>query len=392
MSVGIKYVTLIIAVFALNQELIITPHLSDFSYYAMMIFGFILLLLKSKNIYFNVLLVLFIIIAIYSLLINQIPHIFKAPQRLIAFVIVSGFVGPLISSEFCYAVRQNIFIFTNRLLIITVCISCLTYFLNINIPGTILWGGIFISSMTIGPLAGIALLVLLYLIHSDSYKINKGLQKLLIITGLLLSFIALLLASSRAAILGLITGVVFFYYKLYQQRLLKFLSVILVTSLAILVTFPLWSEYTGGIKEKNIAAEGDLVASRREIWQYRTEEFLTSPILGIGFATANLMAFGVNADTGEIEPGSSWMSILSMVGILGLIPIVFLFLYFIRYLVRNNENCAENAVLGGILFLFVTHMFAEGYFLFSGSFLFFYIWLLLGMIDGYGKYKHVRVI
>jgi hypothetical protein len=68
-----------------------------------------------------------------------------------------------------------------------------------------------------------------------------------------------------------------------------------------------------------------------------------------------------------------------MVGVLGFIPIVLIFTNSMIFIIRTKRQTLKGAVLGGLLVFFITHMFCRRLLLSSGGFLFFYVWLLLGV-------------
>lgn len=137
---------------------------------------------------------------------------------------------------------------------------------------------------------------------------------------------------------------------------------------------------------KSIEAGG--LASSREIhWQTRIEEFKTSPFMGIGFASVSTTMEGSTFDitSGQVETGSSWLSVLSMMGIFGFVVFIVLFIKTLRVLYRLAEvDIRYIAYLTALLVFWMIHMMAEGYILGAGGFLFFNVWLLLGYIHALG--------
>jgi O-antigen ligase len=134
---------------------------------------------------------------------------------------------------------------------------------------------------------------------------------------------------------------------------------------------------------------GDITSSRTNLWNARLTEFSSSPIVGIGFASVNVdlnEEARFDEETGKVEPGSSWLAILSMTGILGFL---FFFIMFVKYFLfiwkKANSNNIYLCLLGSLLVFYAIHMLGEGYIISSGSGLFFYFWLLLGVIDIYNK-------
>ena len=395
----IKYTGYAIAFIAFNQVLVLTPGISANLYYLFIGIAFLVGFYYRKDFSINPLMVWFLLVAAISLLVNVIPEFFNSPFRLITFAVVTGLVGPIVFTAGLNNLRRFIFKGLNNLIFVVGALSFLLYVTGISLGrNTGGFAGFFNHSMMMGPVAGIALIVGFYRFYSFGSPIFKTTRnkRWLTAIALVLLFIILLLSSSRAAILGASAGLLFFFYKVYQQRITRFLSVIFMLVMILLVTFPLWSDFTRGIANKQTAIQesGDLITARRDHWTARTAEFYSSPFFGIGFATVSTESNREDFDekTGTIEPGSSWLAILSMVGVLGFIPVFWIFLRNMYFLTVNKSKTLKTAALGGLLVFFITHMFAEGYFLSSGSFLFFYVWLLLGIIDIFRRTGKVIII
>lgn len=396
-SVLLNYCSIIIAIIAVNQTLILTPKLPQTAYYAVMSIFLLFGLFKSKSLNFNVLTVWILIASIISILINDVPELFRSPERLLSFTIMIALIGPLFSSVGLDQIKTGIFSQINKLLILVGVFSFFTYLFRIPLPyGPAGWAGFYFHPLTLGPLAAIAVILTLYMRFTRN-KIKVITQKrYLIDLAIVFSFFCVILASSRAAILGLIAAVLFFFYKLYQGLFSKFLTSVFILFMFILVSFPLWSDFSEGITQKNKIAlkKGDMTFSRKASWNKRLKEFNSSPLFGIGFATVKTINNKSEFKTpnGGIEPGTSWLSILSMIGIFGFIPVIILFGQYILFLLRDQQNRITSAALGGLLFFFITHMFAEGYFLASGSIMFFYIWLLLGFLEIYKRNRDLTIL
>ncbi len=388
--------TVIIALTAILQALAFSVTIPQPVYYGIISVAIIFVLINSRSLNLNWTIIFFIGAAILSLILNTVPPIFKAQQRLIAFILILSLVGPLINSNYSYSLKLSLFNYLNKIILFLASASFLTYLLGISLGITGKNAGLFNHSMMLGPIAGVSLINAIYL--KTKLKNKQKSKKIIFVLNftLILLFLSLLISSSRAAIIGTVVGIIFYFYKLYQSRFSKFYKTIFSISLLILISFPLWADYTTGVinKMEYSQSQNDFAASRRDHWGKRLSEFNSSPVYGIGFATVDVKSgkfIDWNKENGGIEPGTSWISILSMTGILGFIPIVIFFLIQIRFIINNKENIDENAVLGGILFFFITHMFAEGYFLAAGGLLTFYVWLLLGIINGYKKYKFVEI-
>lgn len=388
----------IVAFGAVNQALSFSPLIPQAFYYLLMVFGFVFILAQKPE-KVNFLAFLFIIASISSLLVNDVPPLFSANERLLVFVLISSVAGPLLNSPNISLFRNHIFCLINRILILFSALSFLTYILGIAFPwsGTGANSGLFNHSLMLGPLSAVSLLLLVY-IKIDFVNLNLNVKyKKYVNFLILLVFMALIVSSSRSSILGLVAGLLFFIYKVNQNKFRKFISTIFKVILIIVISSPIWFSYTEGLRQKMEYADsqGGLASSRNAHWDARLYEFNSSPLFGIGFATADIkspIAIGINEQTGGLEPGSSWIAILAMTGIFGFIVVVLLFLRLFVFLWREKNNLSKSGILGALLLFFSLHMAAEGYFLAAGSFLFFYIWLLFGVIEGYKQYKILKVI
>lgn len=125
-----------------------------------------------------------------------------------------------------------------------------------------------------------------------------------------------------------------------------------------------------------------LTSSRDAKWDARINEFLDNPVFGIGFATQT--HYTPDDDeawiktTGNIEPGSSWLALLAMTGIIGfiLIAIINYRILHTLYLYRAKPI---DILLFTLIIFFILHGIIEGWIIFAGGYIFYLYWLLLGM-------------
>jgi O-antigen ligase len=143
-----------------------------------------------------------------------------------------------------------------------------------------------------------------------------------------------------------------------------------------MLTYPLWDDFMAGIESKS-STQSELGAygSRTEKWTARLIEFGSSPIVGIGYASVDSRLDDVGVG-GVIEPGSSWLAILSMTGIIGFILVISILIKPLRYL--KSHPTPYNALLLGLMAYVCTHMISEGYIFAGGSALCFIAWLIFG--------------
>lgn len=387
-----KYLSILTALITLNQAFILTPAIPQPIYYSIFV-GFIgVFIFIVKGVKIEPLMLFFLLLAGFSILANDIPGYIQAPFRLLSFILIVSLIGPFFQSPSLNFFKARTFQFSNQLLLLLGALTFFVYILPLGIPqGRGGFTGFMVHSMTLAPFLGVALILALHKLYEfQGFRPSKS-RKYLLIVAIVLIFISHLLASSRSAILASIGGAAFFFFKYYQRRLGRL--VLLYVSLPLLVVFsyPIWEGYTEGIQRKMEYNErnDDLYASRRSNWDTRLAEFKSSPIIGIGFAH---ITDHVDIETGTSEPGSSWLAVLAQTGVLGAGVVILLFLGNLWMLIRDKENTLMAATLGGLLVLFILHMMAEGYLLASGSYLFFYLWLLLGNIQLYKTYKNFRII
>ena len=184
-------------------------------------------------------------------------------------------------------------------------------------------------------------------------------------------------AASRSAFLAAIAGVLAMLYT-YSKSYGQFIKIILTVFFVGAVTFPLWNGAMNALESKNNAniETESMSASRDSKWNNRLAEFESSPLFGIGFATCNLEHTEDYNAEGGIESGSSWLTILSTMGLIGFIAFMFMMKGSIHSVFRRRTR--ESALLMGLLTFISLHMMAEGYIIYGGSQLCFTAWLIIG--------------
>ncbi len=375
----LKFVALFVTVAVINNMISITPGTPQVIYFGSIAFAGIVGL-SSRILKINGYLLFIFFAAFLSILFNKIPDFYKSPQRLLTFGIALLLISPMITTTGLSRIRQYIFRYINKALIAIVFISIIGKFSGVY-PGmgpADIFQGITVHSMMLGPIAAIVLLISIYgFIKNRKDKIASY----FFIVSFVFAFIALLLASSRVAVMGAGFSLMLFLYQYYRDTIGKFFGVLILFMILLFATSSIWYGYTERIQMKNQSSEmsGSLISSRKDQWNYRIEEFKSSPIFGIGFAS---MQKGlINKNTGVIEPGSSWLAIFSMVGLIGGIPFFVLIISLFMKLWKTKKRIIENSVLFAMLGFFIVHWSAEGYIFAAGAFLFFYSWLLIGVID-----------
>lgn len=341
-------------------------------------------LLRGKIKIANIYCVFFILASFLSLLVNEVPEYFMAWYRLAYFIILLLVVSPIIYSR-RFSVFRIYFIKYTIIILTFFCLcSFFCYFIGVNFmtvkgeyvdisSGT--FAGLFSHSMFLGPLASLATIFMLVCF----LYLRKN---IFIILGFI-CFGALLFSASRGALISCILSILNVIYIYSNKKVVNFIKYIFIFSLFIFVTYPIWGGYATMIIEKqsNNKEFGGTFYSRENKWESRMQEFDSSPIFGIGFATVNPELDTVDKEKGIIEPGSSWLGVLSMTGILGIVPFLFIFIKCYSDLLKLKENSIISLFLLGGLVFFMSHFLVEGYVLAAGNYLCLLCWSMLGGID-----------
>lgn len=307
---------------------------------------------------------------------------FRSWERFLYFSLLMFAISPIIRSKFAISFRAKVL---NTVIIISFVISFASffcYFLGINLmsredvyfavvegmSGT--FSGIANHSMILGPLSGISVIAL----YSKWWESKKWAFILLMLP----CVGSLLLAASRSALLACLGGLLIMIYMASKKKII-FIRTLLVVLFLAMLSFPLWKPFTEGMTKKQEARTeaGGTFDSRTDKVEARCYEFTESPLFGVGF-TSILPSSGDAYDkkTGTIEPGTSWLFVLSSTGLIG-----FTFFLFIAYRslrrTLKSQSMQKILMLGLIAFICI-HLLVEGYIFSPGSPLCFVTWLILG--------------
>ena len=232
-----------------------------------------------------------------------------------------------------------------------------------------LFGGLINHSITLGIISGIAICGLLYV------TIRKSWKYLFLIFPCLCS---IFFAASRGALIATICSVIImllFSCKNYLLR--KKVFKLLLIAIPVLLYLIANTNVLEGINQKNSSNTGNLLSSREYKYTARIEEFKSSPILGVGFCAIDDNGNdSFNEETGGIEPGTSWLALLSMTGLIGFSLFIYIYIGCFKILITADTN--NSLLLVGLLSYFGVNMFSEGYILSAGSPLCFLLWLVIG--------------
>ena len=319
-----------------------------------------------------------------NVLLTSPDHIFNSWMRLALFSMVFVFASPLLKSPSFGMFRKKMLMGILFLCVLLGIGSFVCYFLGINYmpsqyDGSVMndyygsaggFSGLLLQSIILGMFCGLGMIYLLYRSQLRPRRERVWYYVLIAILAL-----TVLMSASRSALLSAIMGGLIMLYQLYEKHG-KFVQVLMTILLVGTLTLPLWESFTTGLETK-IEANKELGAygSRTEKWSARMAEFSSSPLIGIGFASVD-KRLDVVGMGGIVEPGSSWLCILSMTGIVGFI--LFAIILFRPFQYLKSHSTPYNALLMGLLVFISSHMISEGYIFAGGSPLCFIAWLIFG--------------
>jgi len=325
-----------------------------------------------------------------SIIIASPNPLFNSWLRFLNFVLVFIAVSPLLKNPKAKDFRIHAFNVFLGLAVIFSVASFFAFFLGINMMRVSeassdifdvesmeviqnqagLFGGFFIQSMTLGPIAAVSAIVCYY-----KFIVKKN--KAFAVLGIM-SVGACMFAASRAAFAAMLVAAAVTTYYLADSSA-QFRKWTVRWSIILLVTFPVWFGATYLMQQKgnrDIESKG-MIYSRVGKFERRIYEIKEKPISGVGFCAIDPQSGdGYNPITGQIEPGSSWLAIPAQTGLIGLI-------IFIGIVYKSGKKIfllqrRERALVLGVLTMFLVHFCAEGYILSAGGTLSFLAWLTLG--------------
>lgn len=384
-----NYLGWFLAFMIVSNSTTLLPFSWGTGYYAIMLFTMTFLLLRGR-VKVRLFMICLYLAAAASIALNDVPAFFKPWGRLGTFIMLTLVVSPAIAGKYAETFKVRLFASSVWLLFLCTVFSIFTLFLGTGRGFLTPWfQGIMCHSMIMGPVSVLCMLFCLYQLQSTNYKKRARYIFIAILIG---AFLCLLQAGSRAALIGGIASFAAFLYFRYKSSLSRVFSRFFIVIFLLFLSFPLWFSYAEKIIEKNQGNTSTLdTSSRAGHWEQRINEWSSSPVYGIGFATVDAEAenSNYNASTGGIETGSSWLSVLSMTGTLGGICI---FIIFLTALVKCwkllHKFPALGAFLISLMIFFIFHMMAEGYIFAGGNFLNTLLWLIIGTI--YSVSQHLQ--
>lgn len=329
--------------------------------------------------------------AILSLVFNDIPPVFQAWKRLLYFILMSIPISPFISNEKFDLYRIKALYFAMWFSVFIGVASFFCYLLGINYMYNFIageysnnkagwFGGITVHSMLLGPLSALGATFLTW--YVTDYMLSSRRNRILAYIGIFMCIATAMLSASRGSTVAALLGCSIVYILKNGKTGSKITSGLIGLLIIGIVVQPLMKPFTAAVIEKqsNSIKSGSTFKSRSGKWENRLLEFASNPIVGNGFCTVSVDTKDYSKD-GVVETGSSWLSVLSMLGLVGTGCIwVLVFNPIILIYKRCNRS---DVLFFGIFCVFLLHMATEGYIFAGGNFMFFYFWLFVGAMHAY---------
>lgn len=372
---------------------------SSVLYYALLIYLALLSIVKHQQESKSA--ILFVLVCALSILFGNPSPLFKSWMRLGLFALLVTAYFPVFRSEYFDKLKVRAFPLMLIILGFTSVGSFIAYFFGINYMtkafgafadsvtvDTAGWfGGLTYQSMMLGPICALALTFFVWLMIE---KMRTKRMKWMVGTLAFMALCCMMLTASRSANAAGIIGVIIILFLNYRTRLGKIAQIAIIIVVGIFALSPIYMPYADKVlsKQMNNASSGSTFASRAGRWEHRMEEFSEYPFFGYGFVAIDTKNVGeYMPSTGIIEPGSSWLAILSMTGIAGMVCFLVMFLSTcskLYNLFRYDDD--EWALLHlGILAVFSIHFIAEGYVFSGGGALCFLFWFFFGCAYSFAR-------
>lgn len=362
--------TAVAAALAILPLMLVSADGATITYYALLVLLPVVKLWKARSI--SVLLIIGLISAGIGILLSNPLPVFRPWERLAMFALMLAGIGPLFGGEKNELISRRLFGYLTFFCLIIGAASAVCAAVGINY-GAGGFSGLTAHSMLLGPLSGIGVL---YALHGSAERHLSGKRWSLFLSGCgILCLISELLAASRSALLATAAAALYLLLRMPRGKGM----LLLILGLVCLALLPFTGDLAAGILGKMDAAReaGSIFSSRAELWHDRWEEFSHHPFLGVGFASQSIITFTHSAQSGIIEPGSSYLGSLSMLGLTGAIP---LFLVIARALYRGMTAQGMPRLSTCVLIFFCVHMAFEGYLLSAGSILCILLWSCISAI------------
>jgi O-antigen ligase len=318
-----------------------------------------------------------LLIATTSISLIHCERLAFALPRWLGWVMLLLALGPINSTAGARFLRRQMVTVMNGAFIVITFLSLVWWIGGLPNLGRGDFTGVMGHSMVLGPIAGyVAVLAVVRLF-------SKGSLFWVLPCGN--AWMVLMLASSRAALAAAVIGTLVIIAVNFKRNLV--LAFLLLAAAALVAIMPTASincalEFLPGSLTEGLVNKS-WNNSRELHWNARWDEFLSSRATGVGFASAWEDTVGVDEETGGVETGSSYLSILSMTGCLGACAWLALAATLAYRVLRSWQRIGnrERLAICGMASFWAVHLGAEGYVYAVGSLMGAAFWLWLGSLN-----------
>ena len=287
--------------------------------------------------------------------------------RWVGWVLLLGAAGPMFLNEL--GLKLRILFWARRLVVVCAIGSLAINLVGIRLNGRGAFPGLMSHSMLLAPVSALAVI--------DLFGRQQKQYSQLRLIMLVLCCLACIGAGSRGSVIALAAGV---SVHIASRREGLYLVVLAAVGLMLVSYVELnRANYTDRLGNSVFAelAEKGTNNTREQLWGFRLEEFMANPVNGVGFQQQRLYRAGTEREF--LEPGSSYLAILSMTGVIGATGFIWLAICLFRALATSS--CVPDRyrdLLRGWMAFFAVHFVVEGYVFACGSLLCMLFWLSAG--------------
>lgn len=346
---------------------------------------------ECRSLKFCSLIVAYFIVALASILINQIVNA-SILGRFVSFLCIIITYGPLCTNSLINEKRKSVlFTLFYSFAVITI-ISVVLMFLGIvprinpneNAGG---FSGILNSSMLLAPIAASAAF------GGISLLMNFNKYKHLTILFVLLCIFVLFISGSRSALAAFFIALAIFLWALFQKQVYKLLLNIMLPFICVVGV----AKFVCNINLSNLSifeviqkkqqVEDTLQQNSREKkWNRRVDEFESNPFLGIGpFSVDESYSRDDISSSGSIEYGTSWLALLSTTGVMGFLLIFIFYMKTALSLWKKRIQDKNSLILLMLVIFYGLHLLFEGYMFSARNILTVFFWCLMSCAYSHDK-------
>ena len=394
--------TMAIIISALEALRFITPSLCGFTIPSYCIaeavlFTLLLAVVITPDLRFKRILAILCVEMAFSNMVNKPAVFFESYPRLGFFVLMIAFLSPLIGNQQLKTARHvawKALIVGLLVLLYVSFILYIGYLIEIAPSSLYSFRGLAGHGNMMGVICAFSLILSFWQLCSS----NKITWRLIFwALTLLIALLMLISTGSRSSNLGTVVAIIVISCLTINRQTVYKIGGIMAGMVLIVVAEVSFGGAKAIIHKNEIARNNNsLTYSRDNLWADRLEEFKESPILGIGFAAATHSTPYVytndnnsyvesaidNPITDNVEPGSSWLSLLSNTGLCGALLFLWFMFELSKKLWRSYKiKIVESIFYIGLLAFLIVQGCFEGWLLYGGSLTFFIFWLLTSRID-----------